>query len=55
VGVKRGAKFGTKLGGKLAGGWIPFAGAAISGGINLWFISEAASAAEKWYKVKVNL
>lgn len=55
VGVKVGAKFGTKLGGKLVGGWIPFVGAVIGGGINLWFISEIANAAQDWYTYKASV
>jgi hypothetical protein len=49
-----GARFGTKLGGKALGGFIPFAGAVIGGGINLWFITEMAREAESWYNFKVN-
>lgn len=49
-----GARFGTKLGGKALGGFIPFAGAIIGGGINLWFITEMAREAESWYQFKVN-
>ncbi len=52
VGVKVGSKFGAKLGTKAVAGWIPFLGAAVSGGINLWFITEIANAAEDWYRIK---
>lgn len=52
VGVKVGSKFGAKLGTKAVAGWVPFLGAAVSGGVNLWFITEIANAAEEWYKIK---
>ena len=54
VGMKVGAKFGAKLGTKAVTGFIPFLGAAVGGGINLWFITEIADAAEAWYRVKVS-
>lgn len=53
VGMKVGAKFGAKLGTKAVAGWVPFLGAAVGGGINLWFITEIADAAQSWYELKV--
>jgi hypothetical protein len=52
VGAKVGVKFGAKLGTKAAAGWFPLLGAAVGGGINLWFITEIASSAESWYRIK---
>ena len=54
LGAKLGAKFGAKLGGKAAAGFIPFLGAAVGGGINLWFISSVAASAEEWYRIKTS-
>ena len=51
-GAKIGAKFGAKLGGKVAAGLVPFLGAAVGGGINLWFITSIADAAERFYRFK---
>jgi hypothetical protein len=55
VGIKVGAKFGAKLGTKAVSGWIPILGATVSGGINLWFITGIADAAESWYRLKAEL
>lgn len=55
LGAKLGAKFGAKLGGKVASGFIPFIGAGVSGGINLYFISEICREAESYYKFKSSL
>ncbi|MCA9068187.1 MAG: hypothetical protein KDA84_04655 [Planctomycetaceae bacterium] len=54
LGAKVGAKFGAKLGSKATLGFIPFLGAAVGGGINLWFITSVADAAEEWYRTKVS-
>jgi hypothetical protein len=54
VGVKVGAKFGAKLGTKALAGWVPVLGAVVGGGVNLWFITEIASSAESWYRIKAN-
>lgn len=53
LGAKIGTKFGAKLAGKATVGFIPFLGAAVGGGINLWFISSVAASAEEWYRIKV--
>jgi len=52
VGTKVGAKIGGKLGTKAVAGWVPFLGAAVGGGINLWFITEIANEAQSWYLLK---
>jgi hypothetical protein len=52
AGAKIGAKFGAKIGGKALGGWIPFLGAVIGGGINLYFITSISDAARSWYQFK---
>jgi hypothetical protein len=52
--VKIGTKFGAKLATKTAGGFLPFAGAAIGGGINVWFINSIFQAAESWYQTKLH-
>ena len=54
LGAKLGANFGAKLGSKAAAGFIPFLGAAVGGGINLWFISSVAASAEEWYRIKAS-
>lgn len=55
LGAKLGGKFGAKLGTKVAAGFIPFLGAAIGGGINLYFITEIQTQAESWYRFKATL
>ncbi|KOR33545.1 hypothetical protein TI05_00515 [Achromatium sp. WMS3] len=55
VGAKIGAKFAGKLSGKAAGGMVPFLGAVIGGGINLWFITGIADSAQKYYKFKCDV
>ena len=55
AGVKIGAKFGAKLGSKALAGFVPLLGAAVGGGINLWFITSIADAAEDWYRLKVSI
>lgn len=47
------ARFAGKLGGKAATGFIPLVGAVVGGGVNLWFLSGIASAAEQWFRFKV--
>jgi hypothetical protein len=47
------ARFAGKLGGKAATGFIPLFGAVVGGGVNLWFLSGIASAAEQWFRYKV--
>ncbi len=46
-------RFAGKLGGKAAAGFIPLVGAVVGGGVNLWFLSGIASAAEQWFRFKV--
>lgn len=55
AGAKIAAKFAGKLAGKAAGGAIPILGAIIGGGINLWFITSIADAANEYYNFKTNL
>jgi len=55
VGAKIGAKFAGKLAGKAAAGWVPFLGAAVGGGINLWFITNIADSAEEYYRFKYDI
>ncbi len=52
VGAKVGAKFSGKLLGKAAGGFLPFLGPAVGGGINYWFISSISNSAEKYFDFK---
>jgi hypothetical protein len=52
VGAKVAAKFGAKLAAKAGGGFIPFIGAVIGGGINLYFISSISESARDWYAFK---
>ena len=47
------ARFGGKLGGKAAAGFIPLLGPVVGGGVNLWFLSGIAAAAEQWFRFKV--
>ena len=47
------ARFAGKLGGKAATGFIPLVGAVVGGGVNLWFLSGIATAAEQWFRFKV--
>lgn len=55
VGAKVASKFAAKYVGKIGGGFIPFAGPAIAGGINVYFITEMASAAYGWYSTKLRI
>lgn len=55
VSAKVALKFASKLAGKAAGGFIPFLGAAIGGGINLWFITSIADAADRYYRFKLDV
>lgn len=55
VGAKVALKFAAKLAGKTAGGFVPFVGAAIGGGINLWFITSIADAADRYYRFKLEV
>ncbi len=48
------AKLGAKIAAKSVAGWIPVAGALVSGGINVWLVSSVSSAAEKYYIWKSN-
>ena len=47
------ARFAGKLGGKAATGFLPLIGPVVGGGVNLWFLSGIASAAEQWFRFKV--
>jgi hypothetical protein len=55
VGAKIGAKFAGKLAGKAAAGLVPFLGAAVGGGINLWFITGIADSAQEYYNFKYDI
>ncbi|WP_313914084.1 hypothetical protein [Tahibacter sp.] len=55
VSAKVALKFASKLAAKAAGGFIPFVGAAIGGGINLWFITSIADAADRYYRFKLEV
>ncbi len=52
IGAKIGAKFASKMGSKAMAGFIPVLGAAVGGGINLWFITSIAKEAQKWFELK---
>ena len=52
VAVKVGAKFAGKLAAKAGAGFIPILGAAVGAGINVWFVSDIASAAKEYYEAK---
>lgn len=54
AGAKIGAKFAAKMGSKALAGFIPLLGAAAGGGINLWFITSIANAAESWFRLKAS-
>jgi hypothetical protein len=54
TGAKIAGKFAAKLGTKAVGGFIPFVGPAIGGGVNLWFITSIAREAEDWYRFKLS-
>jgi hypothetical protein len=47
------ARFAGKLGGKAATGFLPLVGPLVGGGVNLWFLSGIAAAAERWFRFKV--
>lgn len=47
--AKAGVKLGTKLAVKTGGGFIPFAGSIISGGVNILLLKEFLKAAEEYY------
>ena len=53
VATKVSAKLGAKIAAKMVAGWIPYAGALVSGGINVWLVSSVANTAEKYYMWKV--
>ncbi|HEX9981746.1 MAG TPA: hypothetical protein VGF69_00650, partial [Thermoanaerobaculia bacterium] len=55
AGAKVGAKFASKLGGKMLSGFVPFLGPVVGGGINLWFITGIADAAERFYGFKCDV
>ncbi len=55
VSAKVAIKFASKLAGKAVGGFIPFIGAAVGGGINLWFVTSIADAAERYYRFKLEV
>lgn len=46
---KASTKLAAKLAAKLGTSWIPLLGGVVSGGINLWLISNLMDAAEKYY------
>ncbi|MCU0703782.1 MAG: hypothetical protein MUF18_07375 [Fimbriiglobus sp.] len=48
------ARFAGKLGGKAATGFLPVVGPFVGGGVNLWFLSGVATAAETWFRFKVS-
>ena len=52
VATKIAAKLGAKITTKAAAGFIPLAGALVSGGINVWLVSSVSNAAEKYYSWK---
>lgn len=54
VAAKVAAKLGAKIAAKTVAGWIPFAGALVSCGINVWLVSSVSNAAEKYYMWKAS-
>jgi hypothetical protein len=52
---KIGGKFAAKFAGKLGGGFVPFVGPVISGGVNLWLISSILEASSSFYRDKIDL
>jgi hypothetical protein len=55
AGAKIGAKFAAKMSGKMLSGFVPFFGAAAGAGVNLWFITSIADAAEHFYRFKFSV
>lgn len=53
--AKPAAKIAAKYGGKALGGFIPFLGPVIGGGVNLWLISGIMDAASGFYTDKIKL
>lgn len=53
AGAKIASKFVGKYMGKATAGFLPFFGPGICAGINVWFISQMASAASGWYATKL--
>lgn len=52
---KIGSKFAAKFAGKMGGGFVPIAGPAISGAVNLWLISSMIKASSSFYQDKIDL
>lgn len=52
VASKIAAKLGTKIAAKAMAGWIPIAGALVSGAINVWLVSSVSNTAEHYYRWK---
>ena len=53
--AKPAAKFGAKFVGKGAAGFVPFLGAVVGGGINLWLLNGIQDSAEEFYRDKIRL
>lgn len=49
------AKFASKFAIKAGGGFVPIAGAVISGGVNVYFVNDIADAAQDYYSVRTLL
>ncbi len=52
VASKIAAKLGAKIAAKTMAGWIPVAGALVSGGINVWLVASVSNTAEPYYTWK---
>jgi hypothetical protein len=55
VAAKAAAKFAGKLAGKVGAGFVPFLGAAVSAGINVWFVDAISESAKEYYRFKLSL
>ncbi|MBA4768570.1 MAG: hypothetical protein H2049_13190 [Porphyrobacter sp.] len=53
--AKPAAKFAAKFAAKGAAGFVPFLGAVVGGGVNLWLLNGIQDAAEEFYKDKITL
>lgn len=52
---KAAAKFTSKFGAKAVGGFVPFLGPIVGGGVNLWLLDGIMKASVKFYNDKINI
>lgn len=55
IAAKPAAKFASKFVAKGIGGFVPFVGAAVGAGVNLWLLNGIQDAAEAFYRDKIKL